>query len=508
MILLHRSSAESTAVFLVTLLIYLLLPTTNYYWDGLIYGDFIERSTNFGPNLFHANHLIYNHAGYLVHRAGSMFVDGYRALYALQLLTIFAAAACAAIFYSIARKLFGTGRNAILLTALLAFAAGWWRFATDADVYIISIGFLLLSFYLMLAAQTARPYLAATSFAVAVLFHQLALFFLPVLFLLLLIEDGKFHAPSLKRAITAASMSLALIAVAYVAAYWSLTGSITIPAFLDWITSRAEAANRPFTFGEGVYWLVAGTRRLFFDGSIKLLGRDPVSIAAVSTFAVLSLGLVASVIFGLTKRKDIDAHSRFPYRIPTTTLAGLCMAWIAPYVIFLMIFMPESTFYRLFYFPPLVLLIGLLLTRVRWLNARRETLPLLVAAFAVYNFTFYIYPNSYVREGSVLAAAIKGNEVWTPETRILYDPAVELDGSNRLLAYFNPKAKWINFESLTDAEKADLLSRTDDKDVWIETSLLKRYPGARLRSGDLPESEVVDIPQLRMQIVKVRAVAD
>ena len=500
----RRPIIDCVLVFVSALAIYLALPTKNYYWDGLIYGDFLEKVSGFGPQLFHPNHLLYNFLGFLGHRTATLFDPGFRALYALQYVSIVFGALCAAIFYSIVRNLFASRRHALAVTGLLAFSAGWWRFSTDANVYIISIAFVLLSFFLAYRADRRRPYLAACSLAMAMLFHQLAIFFLPAFFLALLADDNGFDRRNLRRAITGVAIATAFTAAAFATAYL-LTAEPATVGFLDWITQRAAGASPPFGLKEAIYWAGAGTRRLFIDGSAKLVGRDPLSIASVCVFVALSTGLVISIVLGIMKPEIRKAAGTQADSGRTFTLVSLCVAWIVPYVVFLMIVMPEGTFYRLFYLPPLILLLGTFLTRLKFLNARPHTLSLLVAAFAMYNFTFYIYPNSYVREGSVLEAAFKANAIWTSKTRIVYDPAIELDGSNRLLAYFNPDAKWVNFGSLTDSERTEIFGQAAaGEDIWIQTSLLESYPEARIQPTGLPPGEELAVPQMQLRIIRVR----
>src|SRR5437868_4638402 len=91
-----RLTAQASLVFIVALLVYALLPTRNYYWDGLIYSEFLEQTSGVGSQLFHPNHLIYNFAGsaaFYVFRTVGIFD---RALFALQYLSIFFGAAAVA----------------------------------------------------------------------------------------------------------------------------------------------------------------------------------------------------------------------------------------------------------------------------------------------------------------------------------------------------------------------------------------------------------------------------
>ena len=154
--------------------VYLLFPTRVYYWDGIVFAQAVEDAAALNPSLVHPNHLIYNFVGYLFYKLLRSLGAEMRALTALQILNSLLSAACARFFFSI---LFDTLRSfyvAMCLTVLFAFSATWWKFSTDANAYVPSVLFLLISFYLVLPRQKARPLLLAITFFVSLAFHQLA----------------------------------------------------------------------------------------------------------------------------------------------------------------------------------------------------------------------------------------------------------------------------------------------------------------------------------------------
>ena len=62
------------ALMLVGILaLYLLLPTKNYFWDGVDFAQHIEDATKLDASLIHPNHLFYNAFGYLVYRTTHAF---------------------------------------------------------------------------------------------------------------------------------------------------------------------------------------------------------------------------------------------------------------------------------------------------------------------------------------------------------------------------------------------------------------------------------------------------
>src|SRR5215510_2781440 len=162
-------------------LIYLTFPTRVYYWDGIAFAQAIEDASRLTPSLVHPNHLIYNFAGYLFYKLLRATGADIRALTALQILNSLLSALCACVLFSILRTTLRSFYLSICLTLLFAFSATWWKFSTDANAYVPSVLFLLISFYLVLPGKKPRPFLIAFTFFISMAFHQLAVLMFPVL---------------------------------------------------------------------------------------------------------------------------------------------------------------------------------------------------------------------------------------------------------------------------------------------------------------------------------------
>ncbi|HEV7843710.1 MAG TPA: hypothetical protein VGO69_08420, partial [Pyrinomonadaceae bacterium] len=128
-------------------------------------------------------------------------------------------------------------------------------------------------------------------------------------------------------------------------------------------------------------------------------------------------------------------------------LLWLCALWILAYTAFLFVWLPQNTFYRLFYLPALIIMAGLLLASARNTEARPRTyrVALLVMIVSLFNFLFLIYPSSYVQKYPPLALALEMNQVWPRGTVIYY--AFE-NSDNSLFHYFNPPATWKQLKSM------------------------------------------------------------
>src|SRR5690349_936410 len=176
---------------IATAAIYLSFPTRVYYWDGIVSAQMIEGATRLSPSLVHPNHLIYNFAGYLFYKLLRAFGADVRALIALQILNSLLSALCARVLFSILMATLRSFYFSVCLTVMFAFSATWWKFSTDADAYIPSVLFLLISFYLVLPHRKARPLLLGVTFFISMAFHQLAIFMWPVLALGVYLQNGE-----------------------------------------------------------------------------------------------------------------------------------------------------------------------------------------------------------------------------------------------------------------------------------------------------------------------------
>jgi len=384
-------------LFVAIALIYLLFPTRVYYWDGITFAQTIENVSRLQPSLVHPNHLIYNFVGYIFFKLLRAFSPEIRALTALQILNILLSAICARIFFSILFDTLHSLYLAVCLTLLFAFSATWWKFSTDADAYIPSVLFLLISFYLVLPRQKARPLLLAVTFFVSLAFHQLAIVAWPVLALGIYVQDGEL---SIKRRLLNAAYFSAVAAVLIVAAYAYLfylaSGTTDLHRLLSWTASYSPDADTQFNLWSNLRYSLRGLVRLFLGGRFNLL-KGLVSPLTIFLFAVL-VGAVAFVLFNVLRRLAIAILiGRGPkLRLETRqkTVLLLALLWTFVYQMFLFFWLPQNTFYRLFYLPALILLLGLLLSAVQNRRAHSRTLAVFVVAIALANFLFLIYPFS------------------------------------------------------------------------------------------------------------------
>jgi hypothetical protein len=498
------------ALFAGILLAYLLLLTKNYYWDGIFFAQSIEDSSRLNPQLLHPNHLIYNVVGYLFYKAARGLGLGVRAVEVLQILNCFLATLAAYVFFRILLECFKSVYLCVVLTLIFALSATWWKFATDADSYIPSVLFLLVSFRLILPGRTARPYLVAVTHALSMCFHQLAVLFFPVILLGILLQTSVEPAkrritPALKYCLTAFLITFPL----FYYSFYLLTGGLAFKPFFHWLTTFSPEHGFTFNAWDNLTYTLRGHSRLFVGGRIAFLRdlQDPVMFALAGVTLGFALVFFFKFIrhFGELKRGFVSSLRKAG---EFKSLRILTIVWIACYLLFLFFFIPQNTFYRLFYLPAIILLVGTYLAP--YVTARGRVRRYRLAAFAALvvaaNLTFSAYPYATVKANPPLALALGMKKVWPPGT-VVY--LASWNSDNFLVRYFNPEVVWREASRETlDGELSG--SQKSVAPVWMDTTLIDQYQStpegkAWLEAHTLrrPEYELVN-SKYRLQFYQLK----
>ena len=464
MTLTHRSTAIPLLLSLALLALYLAFPTKVYYWDGIVFAQAIEDAASANISLAHPNHLIYNFVGYGFYKLLRGFGADVRALTALQILNSILSATSATILFLILRDTLRSIYFSVCLTLLFALSATWWKFSTDANAYVPSVLFLLVSFYLVLPDRKPRPLLLALTFFVAMCFHQLAVIAFPVFALGVYLQDG---ALAIKRRFANASVfavaSVGLIVATYALVFYAATGSMNVARLLRWTASYSPDADTRFSLWSNLMYSLRGEVRLFFGGRMSLLRglMNPVVMLLLVLLAVAVLMLVPAVGWNLASLRRRWRDIRLSPRQKTVLL--LALLWSVVYLIFLFFWLPQNTFYRLFYLPALILILGLALSAFPQLSERRTyATALFVIAVALANFLFLIYPSSHVENNPPLEFALRMKREWSPGT-IIYYGAQNSDAE--LVRYFNPGTQWVLLKTELPTLRYD---------AWLETTAIDR----------------------------------
>jgi hypothetical protein len=397
-------------------LLYLALPTRQYYWDGIAFAITIEKARGWG-GLFNPHHLLYNHIGYLEYRLSRAAI---RVLYLLQRTNCLAGGVFLWLLYRLLRSLGVPAENGAAWIAVAGASATFWKFTTDVDSYILANLFLLLAFL----SLPRSPLRGGLFHWCALLLHQLSALFYPV-GLVLLWGRKRFARDASIYTVVTGGGTLASYALAYRLAPRELTA----PTLAGWLTFHAQI---PFSFRllENGRWLLLGTARLLAGGKLSSTAYLAAPVAAV---------LCACAVIPILRKR--------PRFLPPPDSAPLLL-WLGMVLAFLFVWEPYNTFYRLFYLAPLIAL-GSLVTR----NLPARSLALFAAALFTWNFLQFIYPNTRIENNAPLAVALDRHKQWPPGTGIVF---AEFVPDLWTIAYFNPQVSWIGLERPDPARVAAL----------------------------------------------------
>ncbi|PWT90719.1 MAG: hypothetical protein C5B55_09285 [Blastocatellia bacterium] len=491
------------AVCAAIFIIYVLFPTKNYYYDGITFAQTIEDATSLNTSLIHPNHLIYELVGYFFYHLLRLINTNIRAVTALQILNSILAACAVYFFIRISLRSFGRLYIGLCLGLFLAFSSTWWKFATDADAYIPSVLFLLISFYLILPGRELRPFLVAVMFSIAMCFHELAIMFGPVAVLGLYFQtQERTRGEQLSVLCRFALLGLALTLGAYFLGFHKATGSFDLLRFARWLTSFSPDADVSFNLAQAAKYTARGNIRLLFGGRLTLLKglMNPFVWFVVFLLALTVIGLIVQLV---RTRGTLTAARIRALRANAAQwqLFLLCVTWAISFLVFLFFWLPQNTFYRLFYLPALLLLVGLVVKALG--GEPHYRLALFTATLSLSNFLFLTLPYSYEVSFPPLAFSREMSKVW-PAGAIVYYGTVNSDES--LFRYFNPHTTW----KLMKADQLDAVERdmASNPDVWMDATGIEQLTatpkGAEWLAQHHEEEHELKNPLFNLRFVHLR----
>lgn len=446
--------------------LYLALPTHNYYWDGIGFALSVEHPEWFGTSLIEPNHLLYIPFGRALFGVAQQSGLDIRSMTVLQAGNGIAAASTVFVLGSVVLDWTGSIFVALLSSALLAFSATWWRFATDADAYIVATLFLMLAFRFILPWQPLRPLSVAALHSAAMLFHQLALLFLPVAILGLWTQaQGRLRQ-------------------------WLAVSTYICAAFIMTLAPFVFSASRAGIFSPGrfVSWLAWHTPDSHFsadaaniaavaEGHVRLLlgGRWTVARRFQGLPTAVALALLALFVILVARRPSLSPDDAAPGWRETRAMSILALAWIAPFFVFLCFWLPWNTFYRLLYAPALVLLLAAAAVQRGWLASpvRRRSIAIGIAIVAVWNFSLFIWPQSRVEANPVLLAAEELRPRLGSGAMIFH---ATFPPDDWLVMYLSPQTRWMELSTFTPAsvERDVSEAAAQGRPVWLDGTALER----------------------------------
>lgn len=493
-----RSLASPVAISLGALLIYLFLPTKNYYWDGVYFALNIEKALRLEAYLFHPNHLLYEVAGYWLYSAANYAGFHLRAIQALQIANSILSALSILVVYAILLTTTHSRYIASTLSILFAFSSTWWKFSTDADSYIPTILMMLIAFLLVIRPTKARPLAVALSHSAAMVFHQLAVFLYPVLLLGLALQTSSSTRAKRRWVLVQYTVGASLLTLsAYWYGYATGEGHHDLRHFLRWLTSASPDAHFTFNPWGNLVTALRSQVQLLLGGRATSMMRFVNPLIAFLVLLLLTLSIALAV--RIARHRD---ELRSLFRAALTSqgeLSGLwklTVLWIATYWLFLYFWLAHNSFYRLFYLPPLVFFLGVALARYKASGGvRRWRTALLACCVVLSNFVFSIYPHAHVADNPVLSFALQMNKIWPPGTEVYYG---SFNTDDSCFSYFNPQTVWkpIAVDSLDNLDHGLVSIYGQGRTAWVDVTgaeLLSSSPvggdwlKAHFRNGSLHE---------------------
>ena len=455
-------------VFSITLIVYLSLPTRIYYGDGIGFADDIESARSDPSLLFQANHLIYDSVGYVAWKAVQVIHPNVRALSALQIMDSFFGAASAALLCYILYSLFESFYIAVWLSFGFAFSATWWRFSTDADSYTASTFYLIASLLFLLPSKKSRPTVVALAHTAAMLLHQLSLLFYPACVIGLWYQTRNYPLKTRIAAVARYTVLAGFMTIAaYVFAFHFTHGTLDPGKMVNWISSHSYNSEFSFEIGRNLFTSVAGNVKLFMGGRMRFIQETWGLFIALT--AVAAIGFFVILIWRL--RQSGMPQLRWP-NLKFIPIVRICVVWIAVYVVFLVVWLPQNTFYRLFYLPALVLLAGTFIASSR--TQSRSILALTVGFLFCVNLGSSIYPAAQPALNHTEQFAKSMQAIWTPGTTVYGNVYAD---ENLTIKYFNPQVTWKklwNRAPIEDLDPTLVQVKASGKAMWFDLAALEK----------------------------------
>jgi len=361
-------------LFWVFALLYLLFPSARYYWDGVEYAQLAERAGDWRETL-HPHHVFYN----LLVLWITQFIMvplgiAHPGLIAQSFLNGIAGAFGVMFLYRTTRYCF-LDPLAWQLAAIGGAAYTYWLFSADHAPYIPSVLRLILAFQVMVYAlkdptfEPKKLIMQAVNVFLAVMLHQVAVFFVPIYLYFMWGQTKHTDDPPYWR-VLATTLSVGLIGFHYI-----LFGFVSLEldspdAWMNWITSYGHDSRWWYltTLPDG---MPLGTQLLTYAGAIfkshlatfvypDYLYHGLLQMPTGFNVNDLLKKVLALIILWHLTLATLGGFQHLPLflRLQPTVIGRALVWWVVPFFMFFLFFQPQMAFYKLFYFVPMLLLLG------------------------------------------------------------------------------------------------------------------------------------------------------
>ncbi len=489
----------SILLFLSVLFIYLLLPTSDYYWDGISFAQNIEDSRRLSPDLLHPNHLIYTPVGYLIHTGLAQIGFQLRSLDVLWMINSLLSALSSWVLFYILLALTRSRYLSFSLAIIFSFSGYWWKFSTDANAYVPSVFFLLVAFYLLLPDRRVRPLLIALLHVTAILFHQLAVFFYPAVLAALWQQSSQASAKG--RVLNLVRYSLtAFLATSsiYYGGFLLRSEKADLVSFVSWMTSYSPEVTFSFDFLRNTLYSLRGHHRLFFKLRIRIFNEIADSLAFMAAFVLLVAVIVFfyKLIVHRGKLKALLISTFTPKWWMAPPLPAIVL-WMVSYLTFLFIWLPQNTFYRMFYLPAIILFLAIVLSDRQ--RKRSYTTAVFASVVFLWNLAFSALPDANPVVNPPLQFAQEMNSEFGVGDTVYY---ATFNADDWTIRYFNPQTVWksVEMDDLAGLEEELESLYRDNKGAWLDTTAVDQIESAGGYSQEWLDRHTQ--PGIRYELIK------
>jgi hypothetical protein len=262
-------------------------------------------------------------------------------------------------------------------------------------------------------------------------------------------------------AVTAAIVTVAMYSAAFVAD----SGTLHFTSLLQWVTSHSDDASFSFSIGKNLVTSIAGNLRLALGGRLPLIRAVWSPFLALTTTTVIALSALLIVRLASVKGK-------LHLKIGNSHVAWLASTWIGIYSAFLLIWLPHNTFYRLFYLPGVLILLGTFIGKTM---ERHYRLALAVAWLFFWNLGYHIYPYAQPAANPTLQIAKTLQNMWGPGTVVYWNVYA---ADNRTIQYFNAPVKWKELWGrawIGDIQQTMDATTAAGRSLWFDLAALEQF---------------------------------
>ncbi|HEY9231368.1 MAG TPA: hypothetical protein VIS78_04460, partial [Blastocatellia bacterium] len=160
--------------------------------------------------------------------------------------------------------------------------------------------------------------------------------------------------------------------------------------------------------------------------------------------------------------------------------------------------------YRVYYLPPLALLLGLTLSHYHQASDTRPTgaAALAVATLALFNLAFFIAPSMRTMANPRVAAARQAQHLWNDKTVIYFADRNEVDTT---FEYFNNQTEWRRFTATAQSGIDDEIqwAASEGGQVWLNKGASELVDRGWLASRARGREIIVESPDAPTRYVEL-----